>query len=179
MVSIRSEPSEIVVKGPKDILDKYVEVPPVKIDVSGRKASFSQAGLIPELLEGERITSDESFIVTVDIQPEPLQKVLRSKINALVFPEFPYKITITPPEIEVKLQGPQDSINKLKENHLNLFINVAGLYSNLSELKPGMSFMAHVQYMLTSDAPAGIQLAEPLPQVKLDVLKPPETMQPQ
>lgn len=179
VVNVKTEPSDILVKGPKDILGKYNEVPMAKIDVSGRQGPFSQVGLIQDMLNGEKITTNESFSVMVDIQPEPVLKVLRSKINTLVLPDFPYKVAITPPEIEVKLQGSQESINKLKESHLNLFINVADLYTDPAELKPPMSFTADVRYTLTADAPPGIQLAEPLPQIKLDVLKPPEGTLPQ
>ncbi len=172
VANIQVKPSDVLIKGPKHILDKYKEVPMAKIDVSGRKGSFSQVGAIQDRLADEKITTNEAFSVLINIQPEPFEKILRLKVNALVLPNFPYKITITPPELEVKFKGSEESINKLKESHINIFINVAGLYTNLEELKPPMSFSADIEYKLTNDAPRDIQLAEPLPQIKLDVLKP-------
>ncbi|MEK7450200.1 MAG: YbbR-like domain-containing protein [Planctomycetota bacterium] len=170
---IKASPSEILVRGPKNILDNYNEIVPRKINISGRTASFSQEGHIPDVLDGQKITMDDKFIVEVTIQDILVEKIFKSNINVLLPAEFPYKVKINPEQVDLKLKLPQSVIDKFNEHHFNLFINVTSLYSQISDVKAGMTYNPSVEFRLTPDAPGRDRIEEPknLPQIKLDVLE--------
>ena len=91
---------------------------------------------------------------------------------------FPYKIRIKPEEIDLKLEIPYSVTDKFNEHHFNLFIDVSRLYSQITDVKPGMTYNAQLEFRLTPDAPGRDKITKPenLTQIKLDVLKltPPE-----
>jgi hypothetical protein len=170
-VSLKAIPSEILVRGPKNILDKYNEIPMTKIDVSNRNGFFSQIGRI-ESLENSKVTTEDSFIVEVRIDEEMVEVVHSIKINILIPPDFPhYPIQIKPQEKVLKFKGPASSIKELKPRHINLFVDVGGLYTKPEDIKGlPLSFAPQLQLRFTLDAPPNIELVEPLDQIKLEIL---------
>lgn len=176
ITSVKAIPSEILVRGPKNILDKYSEIPIVKIDVGNRNSFFSQVGRV-EPMENAKITTEDAFIVEVRIDEETTEVVYSVKINLLIPPDFPrYPIQIKPQEKALKFKGPASSIKELKPRHINLFVNLGSLYTNPSDLKPPQSFAPQLELRFTSDAPREIELTEQLDQIKLEIL--PESQPP-
>ena len=178
VTSVRAMPSDIPIKGPKNILDKYNEIPIAKIDVTNRNSIFSLPGQI-EPLENAELTAMAPFSVEVLIEEDIIEDVRTVKINLLIPPDFPhFPIQIKPQEKALKFKGPASKIKELKPGHINLFVNIGDLCPNPSEVKPPMTFAPKLELRFTPDAPAGIELAEPLEQIKLEILPPPAPPEP-
>jgi hypothetical protein len=174
--SVRATPTEIFVRGPKNVLDKYNEVPIAKIDVTNRNSFFSWSGRI-ESLENVKIFTEDYFSVDVVIDEDIIEGVRTVKINILVPADFPpFPINVKPQEKVLKFKGPGSKIKALKAGHINLFVNLGELCPNPSEVKPPMTFAPKLEWRLTPDAPSGIELAEPLDQIKLEILLPSATV---
>ncbi|MFH1227834.1 MAG: CdaR family protein [Planctomycetota bacterium] len=172
VAGVRAEPSDILVKGPLHILNKYDNISIMKIDVTGHKKSFSRTGQIEPLLDNERISSEDKFNVEINIQPEMSDAVFQVPIKLLMPTDFPYQIQLKSKERGVKVRGPLSSIKLLKIQNMNLFVNIASLYNDITEVKPPMSFTASLEFKLTPDAPKDIELSEPIEQITLDIMAP-------
>lgn len=168
-IQVKTEPSEILVYGPKKIIALYKEIPIEPIDIEGRTSSFSLPGKIIKTLDGYPIWTEDSFIVRAEIIGGLEEKRIRSKINILQPQEFQYVVKIIKPtEIELKFKGPAEVIEDLKPHHVNVFVNISKLYSDPQNIKPGR-FKIQAEYSLAQDAPKDITLAEPLNQVTVEV----------
>lgn len=175
VTSVKVNPSEITVRGPKNILDKYDDIPIKKIDVTNRNSSFSKAGHI-EPVENLELFTEDTFEVQVNIDEEMIEKACSIKINILIPSDFPhYPIQIKPQEKALKFRGPASSIKELKPQHINLFVDVGILYSKIEDIKPPQSYAPQLELRFTSDAPPHIELAEPLEKIKLDILPEPQS----
>jgi len=176
VTAVTANPTEISVKGPKNILDKYNEVPIARIDVTNRNNFFSWPGRI-EPLENVNLSTEDYFSVDVFIDEDIIEDVRTVKINLLIPPDFPhFPIQIKPQEKALKFKGPASKIKELKPGHINLFVNVGELCPNPAEVKPPMTFAPKLELRFISDAFTGIELiklAEPLEQIKLEILPPP------
>lgn len=178
VVSIKAEPSEILVKGPQHILDKYDGIAPLKVDLTNRDSKFTRPGQVEPLLDGERIEPVGrlgEFNIEVNIQEKLDEKVFPQVPIKLVMmePDFPFQIQLKSKERGVKVRGPALSIKTLKAEHINLYIKIKDLYGDLSEIKPPMSFTPQVHFQLTPDAPKDIELAEPIEPINIDIVAPP------
>ncbi|MCK4909429.1 MAG: hypothetical protein KAS70_05985 [Planctomycetes bacterium] len=178
ITKVQITPSEILVRGPKNTLNKYRSVNLHPVNVSGRTVSFSQPGRIQETLDGQKIVTTDKFVIKVHIEETFVVKSFKPKINILLPSNFPYKIRIKPEKIDLKLEIPYSVTDKFNEHHFNLFIDVSRLYSQITDVKPGMTYNAQLEFRLTPDAPGRDKITKPenLTQIKLDVLKltPPE-----
>ncbi|MBI5779296.1 MAG: YbbR-like domain-containing protein [Planctomycetes bacterium] len=175
---VQAKPTDIPIKGPKNILDKYNEIQIAKIDVTNRNSDFSIPGRI-ETVENAELTPMESFEVDVRIGEDIIEDVRTVKINLLLPPDFPhFPIQIKPQEKALKFRGPASKIRDLKPSHINLFVNVGELCPNPAEVKPPMTFAPKLELRFTPDLPIGIELAEPLEQIKLEILPPPAPPEP-
>ncbi|MBI4712589.1 MAG: YbbR-like domain-containing protein [Planctomycetes bacterium] len=172
VAGIKAIPSEILVKGPKHILDKYDKVPISRIDVTGRNSSFSQLGRIEATLDNEKIFTEDSFIVEVTINEEVIEQVLQIPISVLLPPNFPYRLELKPNEIGVKVKGPASGIKALKERHINLFVNISALYNKPEDIAPPRILTAPLELRFAPDAPSGIELSQPLEKIRLDIMEP-------
>jgi len=173
VTSVQAIPSYIPIKGPKNILDKYNEIPIAKIDVTNRNNIFSLPGQI-EPLENTELTAMAPFNIEVVVEEDIVEDVLTVKINVLLPADFPhFSIQIKPQEKSLKFKGPASKIKELKPGHINLFVNVGELCPNPAEVKPPMTFAPKLELRFTPDAPTGIELSEPLEQIKLEILPPP------
>ncbi|MEW6026471.1 MAG: hypothetical protein AB1599_04160 [Planctomycetota bacterium] len=173
VASVLAVPSHIPIKGPKNILDKYSEIPIAKIDVANRNSIFSLPGQI-EALENAELTAMAPFFVEVRIEEDIVEDVRTVKINLFIPPDFPhFPIQIKPQEKTLKFKGPASKIKELKPGHINLFVDVGELCPNPQEVRPPMTFAPRPQLRFTPDAPAGIEPAEPMEQIKLEILPPP------
>lgn len=169
-VQVKTEPSEILVQGPKNILDAYNEIPIEPIDIQYRNSSFSQPGRIVGMLGGYTVWTEDSFIVRVEIKGGLDERKLKAKINVLQPQGFPYTVKVKPTEIEICLKGPAAALRHLKEQHFNVFVNISNLYSDPQNIKPG-TFKPWLEFALSPEAPEGISLAEPLKQVTVEVME--------
>jgi len=170
VVNIVADPTEVSVRGPKNILDKYNEITTSKVDVTNANIDLSREVKI-EPLENVVLLTDERIVMKVFIDEDFTEEVRTVKINLLIPPDFPhFPIQIKPQEKALKFKGPASKIKELKPAHINLFVNVGELCPNPAEVKPPMTFAPKLELRFTSDEFAGIELAEPLEQIKLEIL---------
>ncbi|MDI6732827.1 MAG: CdaR family protein [Planctomycetota bacterium] len=176
VTGVKSIPSKIWVIGPKNILDKYNEISvATKIDITNSNRAFSLPAQIVDKLENAPIRSNTPFVIEVTIEEELVQVVLTVKINILLPSDFPpCQIQIKPREKTLKFIGTGSKIRELKPHMINLFVDVGELLPTGSVITPPMTFAPNLQFCFTPDAPQGIELAEPLDQIKLEILPLPQ-----
>jgi len=175
IVEIKAEPSEILVRGPKYILQNRQSIPCAPVDISGATKSFSRAGKIAETIDNMPVSTNDSFRLMVTVDEGLVETTVKTNINILFPPDFAYQVKAKPQEIEVKLKGPAESLKALKKTDFNVFVNVANLYSNLKDVKPGSYPGVTVEFQLSEKAPRGIILAEPLNPAMIEITELPKT----
>jgi len=178
IIEVKTEPSEILVKGPKHILHNRQLIPCQAIDISDVTRSFSRTGKIVESIDNLPVSTNDVFKITVTITEELVETTMKAGINVLLIPEFPFQVKAKPQEIEFKLKGPAESIKLLKKNDFNVFVNVASLYPNTKDVKPGSYPGVNVEFQLSEKAPRGIILAEPLKPVMIEISELPKPIPP-
>jgi YbbR domain-containing protein len=178
IVEIRTEPSEVLVRGPKYILQNRQFIPCAPIDISGATKSFSRAGKIPEAIDNMPVSTNDSFRIFVTVAEELVETTLKTNINILYPPDFAYQVKAKPQEIELKLKGPAESLKALKQTDFTVFVNMANLYSNPKDVKPGSYPGVAVEFLLSEKAPRGIILPEPLSPVMIEISELPKPTPP-
>jgi hypothetical protein len=167
---VRAEPAEIMVRGPKSVLEAKSSIGCIPIDVSGATASFERDGRIQPTIENKPVVASQNFKLIVTIAEELKEIVMKTDINIVLPPDFPYKVKVKPRQAEVRLKGPPESIRLLKPSHFNVFVNVNTIYDDISQLIPGRSYPGvSLEFQLTDKAPKGIILADPLKPVAVDI----------
>lgn len=162
VVSVSAEPSQVLVHGPKHILQHHKEIPIVSIDISERTSSFTQPGRIVPTINKMPVWTKNEFTVTVNIKEQLFEQTFKAKINILLPPDFPYQVKTKPDELEIRLKGSALGIKRLKEHNIKVFVDVSSLYRNPKDIKPG-NYNIKVQFR----PPEGIILVEPLSPVTL------------
>lgn len=161
VVEVKAEPSGIVVRGPKHILENRQTIPCVPVDVSGLSASFTRTGKINEIIDKTPVFTNDLFKLIVTIDEELVETVIKTNIAILIPHDFMYQVKTKPTEIELKLKGPAESIKALKKEHFKVFIDVSNLYSDYRELKAGSSYPGvKLGFQLGKEAPRNIMVVE-------------------
>ncbi|MBI4834871.1 MAG: hypothetical protein HY811_08660 [Planctomycetes bacterium] len=165
-----AEPAEIMVRGPKSVLETKSSIGCIPVDVSGATASFEREGRIQPTIENKPVVASQNFKLVITIAEELKETVLKTDINIVLPQDFAYKVKVKPKQAEVRLKGPPESIRLLKPTHFNVFVNINTIYENIADLVPGRSYPGvSLEFQLTDKAPKGIILAEPLKSVTVDI----------
>lgn len=178
IVEIRTDPSEVLVRGPKYILQNRQSIPCAPVDISGATKSFSRDGKITGVIDNMPVSTNDSFRLFVTVAEELVETTIKTNINILYPPDFSYQVKAKPQEIEVKLKGPAESLKALKKTDFTIFVNMANLYSNPKDVKPGSYPGVAVEFQLSEKAPRGIILPEPLSPVMIEISELPKPTPP-
>jgi len=164
ITEVKAEPSEILVHGPKHILDKLSEIPTKPLDVSGATASFSRPGDIVETVEGLQVSTSDAFRIIVNIAEKPEEIILKDvEVKILQPSDFPYLVNTKPKQLDLKFKVPKG--RKIEKGQVELFVNVGKLYSEQKDIKPGSFPGVQVEFNLPPD----IILAEPIKPVTIEI----------
>jgi len=128
--SATAKPSSVTLKGPESILAPVVKALSEPIDIKGLSESFKKeiALDLAEDLEGD----SPSKLVLAEILIE--EKIASRKFNDIPLEGkgTPHIYSITPPAINIEVQGPVNILEKLNtENGLKVYVD-------LKDLKPGV-----------------------------------------
>ena len=169
MAEVRVEPSEILVEGPKHILETLQTINCVPIDISGSTKSFTREGQIVSMIQNRPVRAKDSFKIVVVIGKELSEREIKVNVNIVIPPDFPYNVKTKPSEIKFKVKGPSESIQRLSPNHFNVFVNVANIYPDISDLKPGRYPGVAVEVKLSKDIPEGIVISEIIESIPVEI----------
>jgi YbbR domain-containing protein len=125
-----AQPPSVIIRGPEHVLAPIEKAPSKPIDVKGLAESFKKP-IALDLPEGLQIVAPSGVILG--------KIVISEKIVIRKFKGIPvegkntsYAFSVTPPAIEIEIEGPVDILEKLHvENGIRVFVD-------LKDLKPGV-----------------------------------------
>ena len=125
-----AQPSSVILKGPESVLASVVKATTKPIDIDGLSESLKKE-IALDLAEDLAVASD-SKLVLAEILIE--EEMVARKFNDIPVAgqDILYQYSITPPTINIEVQGPVNILEKLNtENGLKVYID-------LKDLKPGV-----------------------------------------
>lgn len=122
-------PTFVEVRGPAPIVQKYRDIPVVKVDVSDQAEDFTAVTRIVGLLDGSNVRSDTEITLRIQIQEEEIEQVFKLPVQILQPIDFVQrKLTPVPDRVTVTLRGPQREMRQLDETNLVLYADLFALY---------------------------------------------------
>ena len=125
VVGRRTDPEMAWVSGPRSAVDSIERVPTAIVDVSGRRAPFSQrVALVPEnplvsLLDARTVDLE------IDIVEQPITQQFDAVRVIVVNNEF--RVTVNPQQLDIVLRGPPSLLEQLNVDNLQLVVDAADL----------------------------------------------------
>ncbi len=120
------EPSSVFLRGPEHILSKMKKVKTKPVDVSGFSESFKKETSFDIHEELHVISPDKVTTITVFIE-----EIVESRTFSNIFVQgknTSYAYTITPPVINIEIQGTVNNLEKLRvKDDIHIFIDLNGL----------------------------------------------------
>jgi hypothetical protein len=105
------EPTEVSVRGPKEILEVAAYIPTEHVDIEGRSTSFSSDYSLVDVLKGKSVEATTKVRVRVNIRPIEVTKTLRVPIHINTPPGYKNEALLpkSGPEgiIELAVKGPE------------------------------------------------------------------------
>ena len=143
------QPLATQISGPAKEVRSIKELPLTPIDLSGARKTFTV--IATPNLQGLRISVEGTFKFKVTVYIKPKKGTRKIKhVPVRVF-QGPYKVSVWPTEVTVKLCGEIPALNKLKIEDINVSVNA-------TSLKPG-------KYTIEpkAEAPPGFRCLEVIP----------------
>ncbi len=125
--NIFMDPSSVLVRGPKKMLDEIDTVKTREIDVIGRTRSFRiRVELnVPPNIEVENHRAVDVFI---PIRNEGVHKVIKGvPIYVMSNPLKDFLTVITPPIVDLDVKGPKSLIDKLDKKDIRAYVDITAL----------------------------------------------------
>ncbi|RMG94443.1 MAG: hypothetical protein D6706_13795 [Chloroflexi bacterium] len=138
LLSVKVEPSSVLVRGLPTRLEDITQVQTEPIDITGLAESFTQQVTV-NLPPGITLAEVEEIFVTVEIEPilttgiynrAPVLQGLGEGLEAI----------ITPKEVRVILFGPLPVLDALLDEEVQVTIDLFGLQPGTYSLEPKVSF---------------------------------------
>ncbi|MFH1422201.1 MAG: CdaR family protein [Planctomycetota bacterium] len=154
------EPTEVTVKGLKEVIEPLTAIPTEDIITEGRSTRFTSDYSIVDKIEGTKIECSTKVRVTVSIVEKKLEAVFNIPVFVLLPPDYKNPITLvgagTDNTIPLKLKGPKSVIESPElANKLTAFVIIT------SDLAPRPGVAYYRPLFLTSVAGVrDIELAE-------------------
>jgi hypothetical protein len=118
------EPNEVLVEGPKHVLDPRETIFTEEINIAGAKKDvITHMGL----MRGEGIMANMLVKVSIPIGPKPVKKELSVKVGFLTHPDYPYKyeyIKGSDGTVKVTLWGPKPILEPITPDQIKAFIDL-------------------------------------------------------
>jgi len=125
---VRVEPKEVLVRGPKDVLDQIEAVPTEPVSVEGIRTSYTRTGVrLAEHIGQALIETDRTVDIRIDVRRVWSSRRFEGlSVRALIPQEFPYTIRLSEKR-DITVKGPQEVVAQLKPEDIRLFVDVSGL----------------------------------------------------
>ena len=124
---LSAEPRVVDVIGPESAVKRVTEVLTEPVSVAGAKTHVKQTVILGLLDPALRLKTARSAIVTVQILPAPLERMLRNQPVHLRNLGPNLQAEAVPPTVELTLRGNRDALGRVGADDLAAFIDLAGL----------------------------------------------------
>ena len=132
VLSTTVAPSEIMVEGPKSVLDKLESIETGTVDISGIRESTSMViSIKPPANKSLKVLGEGTVKVTVNLQPISATKEITSiPVKIEGGGQIPWKAV--PPTVTITVEGLPSNINSLSAESIDVeaYVNALNLFSN-------------------------------------------------
>jgi len=105
------EPTEVSVRGPKEVLDVVSVIPTEPVDIEGRSTSFSSDYPLSNELNGKMVETQTKVRVRVNIKPIEIVKTVKVPVHINIPPGYEHDVLLPKAEagsiVELSLKGPE------------------------------------------------------------------------
>jgi YbbR domain-containing protein len=122
-----AEPKGVEVIGPETAVRRATEVLTEPVAVSGANATVRQTVILGLLDPSLRLKSARSAMVTVQIVPAPLERMLRNRPVHLQNVDASLQAEAEPAAVELTLRGNRDALHRVEPDDIKAFVDLAGL----------------------------------------------------
>lgn len=158
VTSIESDPSLITLVGSSRVLDTIERIETAPVDIGSATGTITRQ--VPLLLRGLQPQEGEPGMVTVVVRIEPLQQPVQIQVRVPVQVEGAgpgLTVDVSEPVITVELEGSVQAFVQVPFDTLVATVDASGLTEGSYVIRPRL------------DLPGAIRLANPLPEVTLNL----------
>ncbi|MDP8255980.1 MAG: CdaR family protein [Candidatus Alcyoniella australis] len=156
---IVTDPKTVVIQGPRSVVGALVSLPTEPLDVNGRRGNIQvEVGLDTT---GRPIVVKGVSLISVLIQIEPRMAAVELEDLPIEVINTELKFGVEPPQLSVKIEGPQIDIERLNPGDVRLVIDGNGLERGSYLLRPKLMIQ------LPADAVGGVKGPDKFEQVKV------------
>jgi hypothetical protein len=125
--SMTSEPALVEIVGPESAVKRATEALAEPVAIGGARERVREMVTVGVLDPSLRLKSARSAIVTIDIQPAPLERTLHNQPLHLSNLGANLVAQADPATVNVSLRGSRDALARLQSDDVRAFVDVAGL----------------------------------------------------
>jgi len=132
--SMTSEPARVEIVGPESAVKRATEALAEPVPIAGARDRVRETVTVGVLDPALRLKSARSAIVTIDIQPAPLERTLHNQPVHLSNLGATLVAQADPSTVNVSLRGSREALARLQSDDVRAFVDVAGLGTGLYPL---------------------------------------------
>jgi len=122
-----AEPRVVEVIGPESAVKRATEVVTEPVSVAGATSQVKQSVVLGVLDPALRLKTARAATVTVQIQPAPLERTLRSVPVHLRNTDPNLQAEAVPPAVDLTVRGSRESLGRVTADAVAAFVDLAGL----------------------------------------------------
>jgi len=122
-----AEPKMVEIIGPESAVRRATEVLTEPVPVSGATATVKQSVILGLLDPALRLKSARSAIVTVQINPAPLERTLHNRPVHLRNLDAGVQAKAEPAAVELTVRGDREALNRAAADAVSAYVDLAGL----------------------------------------------------
>jgi len=152
ILSMETEPKEITVYGPLDVLDSYEFIDGVTVDLSEIEKDTVLEVDVP-IPEGIEKVSPETIKIDVDVDEQEEKSFSNKKIEEVGMAEGKVFDFLDPDigEIDVKIYGAPSVINEITSDDIELYINLSNLSDGEHEVQVQVNSPQNITWSLEQE----------------------------
>jgi YbbR domain-containing protein len=124
---LAAEPRSVEVIGPESAVKRVTEVLAEPVSVTGATAEVSDTVSLGLLDPSLRLKTVRSAVVTVQVVPAPLERMLRNRAVHLRNLGATLEAQAVPAAVELTVRGNRDALNHIDPDDIAAFVDLAGL----------------------------------------------------
>jgi YbbR domain-containing protein len=124
---LTAEPRLVEIIGPDSAVKRATEVVTEPVSVAGATTQVKQSVILGLLDPALRLKTARSAVVTVQILPAPLERMLRNQPVHLRNLGPNLQAEAVPPAVDLTVRGNRDTLGRVAADDLTAFIDLAGL----------------------------------------------------
>lgn len=125
--ALTADPKSVEVIGPESAVRRATEVLTEPVPVSGATQTIRQSVILGLLDPSLRLKSARSAVVTAQILPAPLERILHNRPVHLRNLDQGLVAEADPPAVTLTLRGNRDALSRVDPDEIRAYIDLAGL----------------------------------------------------